>query len=352
MHSSLSNGYITAPVKALSMRQIYYPQSRGLGGTTNINALIFTLGHPQIFNSRWPTPWNAQFVAMRLEEVLSNAQYSVNKISSFGLVKRIIESNLNPENSAPIMCKDKLYWDIPTRNRGKDITAPTYLSTVRVTDEEYDNRSSATDIIKPIKDRKWPGRLTIMKDCQALRVIFDDRTSIGLSVRDRRCSGRCNYLLCGSKSPADSCRCGFIRLRPEAGGEIILSAGVFGSPRILALSGLGPEPPPQPVGDAMRYVMILSSLFTSSNDTTHSFPPLTVRDEASKRLPTLEAIGQNLQDHCLLPLLFACNWWEGSNRFFDLNGVKSPKYPLNCIHGWLNLDKEGNVIRDNETTPV
>jgi len=69
-------------------------------------------------------------------------------------------------------------------------------------------------------------------------------------------------------------------------------------------------------------------------------------------LPQLAAIGQNLQDHCILPLLFGCNWWMDWSIFASVSGVHLEKYPLNCVHGWINLNSNGHVITDDDTLPT
>ena len=58
--SEISRHYITTPQKALFGRRILYPQGRGIGGSTSINAMIWTGGHKGIFDTYWPHEWNSQ----------------------------------------------------------------------------------------------------------------------------------------------------------------------------------------------------------------------------------------------------------------------------------------------------
>lgn len=78
-------------------------------------------------------------------------------------------------------------------------------------------------------------------------------------------------------------------IRPRGGGEIILCAGAFETPRILLSSGLG----------------------VRSEDTLPAIPVLPV---------TLRGIGRNLQDHTMLPLMFVGNWWTAASQVAHLKG--------------------------------
>lgn len=48
--------------KHLSDRVISYPQGKGLGGSSNINAMLFSSGHSEIFDKHWPIPWKYSYI--------------------------------------------------------------------------------------------------------------------------------------------------------------------------------------------------------------------------------------------------------------------------------------------------
>lgn len=52
----------TMPQEVLGNRVLLYPQGSGVGGTSNINAMIWSAGHPAVFNNYWPKEWNSKAI--------------------------------------------------------------------------------------------------------------------------------------------------------------------------------------------------------------------------------------------------------------------------------------------------
>ena len=50
----------TEPQNKLGGRQLFYPQGSGIGGTSNLNAMIWTAGHPAVFDNHWPEEFNSK----------------------------------------------------------------------------------------------------------------------------------------------------------------------------------------------------------------------------------------------------------------------------------------------------
>ena len=125
----------------------------------------------------------------------------------------------------------------------------------------------------------------------------------------------------GTTAIGVDCSCIFTGKRrsysPLNGGEIILCAGALGSPRILINSLLKPVYEKNNEGQSERVGWKSSPVF-------------------------LPGIGNNLQDHTTLPLISVSNWSSSFKKSEVFVANKS--LPPNGVHGWINLDKSGNVI--------
>jgi choline dehydrogenase-like flavoprotein len=53
----------TIPQEGLFARKILYPCGSSVGGSSNINAMIFSGGHPAVFDNFWPPEWNSERVS-------------------------------------------------------------------------------------------------------------------------------------------------------------------------------------------------------------------------------------------------------------------------------------------------
>ena len=55
---------LTAALRKCSNRSIQYNQGKGIGGSFNINAMIFSAGHKSVFDLYWSKRWNSDVMEM------------------------------------------------------------------------------------------------------------------------------------------------------------------------------------------------------------------------------------------------------------------------------------------------
>lgn len=59
------------PMCSLANRTIMYPQGAGVGGTSNLNAMILSAGHPGVFNNHWHQKWSAAVMSRFVSPIVT-----------------------------------------------------------------------------------------------------------------------------------------------------------------------------------------------------------------------------------------------------------------------------------------
>lgn len=230
----------TTPQPHLNNRRCYQPRGKALGGSSAINAMLYVRGHPTDYdtwadlgadgwdwhsvlpyflksegNSRGPSPLHSAEGPLSVTDQRSPFAISQAFIDALGTVQ------------------------IPET---RDFNGPSQFGAGLFQVTQFPNGrrcSAAAAYLHPILSRP---NLTVLTQASAERITLEDRRAKALIVRHKS-----------------------RRLTLTARREIILSAGAFGSPQLLLLSGIGPE-------DELR---------------AHGIP-------VQHALP---GVGQNLQDH-------------------------------------------------------
>jgi choline dehydrogenase-like flavoprotein len=209
----LTWGFQTTPLKHAAGRTAVYPQARVLGGGSSINAEIYTRGCPEDYDN-WAENlgcegWSSQdlmpyFVKSEGNTRLGGKQHGVDG--------PLTVSDITPNRVSEAYVQGCMDFGMPFNpdfNSGKQEGAGFYQTTTR------DGRrcSAAVAYLRPVLKR---GNLVVRTDVFVNRIVIEKGRATGIEVADNG------------------------RLAKIEAGEVIVTAGAIGSPKILLLSGIGP----------------------------------------------------------------------------------------------------------------
>ena len=264
-HPVYNWGFHTDPDPGMDGRRIYWPRGRGLGGSSSINGLIYVRGQPEDYDG-----WAAE----------GNRGWSWRDVLPY-----FIRSESNSRGASethgdrgPLACSDigakhelieaiiagAAELGVPRNddfNGGRQEGVGYYQLFTR----RGFRCSTAVGYLKPVRGR---ANLVVRTNAQATRILFEDLRASGVEYR----------------------RAGRVE-RARASREVVLAAGALQSPQLLQLSGVGPGALLQQFGIPI------------------------VRD--------LPGVGENLQDHLQLRVLYRCtkpittnddlnSWWRSA----------------------------------------
>ncbi|SDO41017.1 GMC family oxidoreductase [Pseudomonas jinjuensis] len=236
----------TVPQPGLGGRRGYQPRGKALGGSSSINGMIYIRGHRSDYDD-WAELGNSGWSYDEVLPYFRKSEKHHGGSSEFHGGDGELYVGRAQEHAATgafIEAAKRAGHDYnPDFNGAEQEGVGPYDVTIR------DGRrwSAATAFLKPI--RELHGNLTVMTGARAQRIILQGKRATGVQVSVK---GQ--------------------RMELKARREVLLSAGAFGSPQLLMLSGIGAESEIRPHGIAMR----------------HELP----------------GVGQNLQDHPDLVLCY------------------------------------------------
>ncbi|MCC7041565.1 MAG: choline dehydrogenase [Burkholderiales bacterium] len=262
-HPAYNWGFHTDPDPGMDGRSIYWPRGRGLGGSSSINGLIYVRGQPEDYD-RWAAA--------------GNRGWGWRDVLPFFIRSEGNERGASPLHGVdgPLKCSDigekhELMealiagageLGVP-RNDDFNAGVQEGVGYYQLFTHHGWRCSTAVGYLKPARKR---ANLAVETDAQVTRVRFEEGRAVGVEYR----------------------RAGETRT-VQARREVILAAGALQSPQLLLLSGVGPGAQLAEHGIGV------------------------VRD--------LPGVGENLQDHLQLRLLFRCSkpittnddlasWWR------------------------------------------
>ena len=204
----------TAPQRHLNGRRLYQPRGKVLGGSSSLNAMIYVRGTPADYD-RWAaagcTGWSWDCVEPVFHKSEDNARGAGAHHGEGGPLSVADLRAPSPLSEEFVAAGAELGYPVADDFNGE---AQEGFGPYQVTQRGGARCSTATAFLDPAKSRP---NLVVETGCHALRVTTADGRATGVVVEQ-----------------------GGQERRVTAHREVILSAGAFGSPHLLMLSGIGP----------------------------------------------------------------------------------------------------------------
>ncbi|KGS01574.1 GMC family oxidoreductase [Burkholderia sp. ABCPW 111] len=206
-------GYETVPQPGLGGRRGYQPRGRGLGGSSAINAMIYTRGHPLDYDE-WEqlgcTGWGWRDVLPYFRRAEGNARGANEWHGADGPLTVSDLRFRNPFSERFIAAAHEAGYPLNEDFNGENQEGVGFY---QVTHRDGSRCSVARAYVY---GRTRPN-LHVIVDATVLRVAFDGKRATGVEISR---GGRGELL--------------------GARAEVILSAGAFNTPQLLMCSGVGP----------------------------------------------------------------------------------------------------------------
>ena len=243
--------YESVPQAGLGGRRGFAPRGKVLGGSSSLNAMVYTRGNPADYD-RWAAQgnpgWSYQEVLPLFKQSENNQCFGNNAYRSTGGPLNVCYlRSPSPLNEAFLdACESQGLPRTPDYNGAQQWgCAP-----AQVTQKDGERWSAAKAYVTPHRHRP---NLTVITQAHTSKVLLDGAHGA------LRATG-VQYLRQGQT------------LEVRARREVLLSSGAFGSPQLLMLSGIGPAEHLREHGIPVR----------------HALP----------------GVGQNLQDHVTAVLIY------------------------------------------------
>jgi choline dehydrogenase-like flavoprotein len=216
-------GYNTVPQPGLNGRRGYQPRGKVLGGSSSINAMVYARGHAQDYDD-WAARGNPGWSYADVLPYFKRAEHNERGADDFHAVGGPLNV-MDLRSPNPILSAFVEAGVQAGERHNTDFNAAEQegVGAFQVTHKNGERYSAAKAYLTPHLDRP---NLTVITRALTTRVVTE---TVDGQVR-----------AVGVEYRTDAGRGGLQTLRLNAGGEVLLSAGAFGSPQLLMLSGIGP----------------------------------------------------------------------------------------------------------------
>jgi choline dehydrogenase len=254
------------PEAQLNGRTLYQPRGKVLGGTSSINGMVYMRGTPSDYDNwrqRGCEGWDWEHVLPFFKKA-ENQERGADEFHGVGGPLNVSNPVKTPLGDA--MVQAAVEAGIPANNdfNGARQEGVGYYQTTTGNRRRW---SAAKAYLNPAKKR---ANLTIATNAHATRVLIEDGRAAGVEYR----------------TPG-----GLVTARCRR--EIVVSGGVYGSPQLLQLSGLGPAALLQQLG--IPVVRDMPGVGADLHDHFNTYlvwrcsQPVTINDLARSPLRKLQA---------------------------------------------------------------
>lgn len=290
--------FYTEPEENLHNQRKFWPRGKTLGGSSAINAMIYTRGHRKDYD-QWSELGNKGWSFADVLPYFKKSQNQERGASEYhgtGGPLNVADLRVDHEISKTFV-KAATEVGYPANN---DFNGPEQegVGIYQVTQKNGHRCSVAEAYIRPAENRS---NLEIITEANVSKILFENKQATGVE-----------YIRHG------------INYTISAKQEVVLSAGAIGSPQVLMLSGVGPA----------------EELEEHTIEAIHELP----------------GVGKNLQDHLDILLVQKCKKpvTIGISLPFLFNGIKEFFKYLTQRSGLLttNVAEAGGFVKSDESQEI
>ena len=206
--------YDTEPMAGLGGRTGYQPRGKGMGGSSAVNGMVYIRGNPWDYDN-WAalgcTGWGWADVLPVFKRQEDNALGADAWHGSGGPLH--VSNQISPSPVADAFVEAATRLQLP-RNDDFNGARQEGFGRYQVTQYKGERWSASRAFIDPLAGRS---NLTVRTGALVEKILIEHGRAVGVDIR-----------------------LGNARETLRARGGVVLSAGAFGSPQILMLSGIGP----------------------------------------------------------------------------------------------------------------
>ncbi len=213
-HAGYNWKFESEPVAGLNGRTSYQPRGKMLGGTSSLNGMVYMRGTPADYDGwrqRGCEGWDYQSVLPFFKKA-ENQERGEDAFHGVGGPLNVTDQKPdNPLVDAIVgACIEAGIPRTPDFNGAQQEGVGPYQATA----SGGRRWSAAVAYLKPARNRK---NLVVTPNAHATRILIEDGRAVGVEYR--------------TPKGLETARCR---------GEVVVSGGVYGSPQLLLLSGIGP----------------------------------------------------------------------------------------------------------------